>query len=307
MPQTSAKPLRIAFVVRPAAGGIRRHVGLLLNTLDRERFAVTLFAPADFAADADPLTTPHIRLAISPRTNPFADRAVIQNLAQHLAQNVDLVHAHGIRAAWITAHAAFRLNLPFVFTAHNLVPRLNPLARFGLQFASKFAARILAVSHAVADSLQANGVEGSKIVVIPNGIATAPFDVPYNRAALSARFGIEPDAPLIAAVGRFAPEKGFDVLLKAFPAVQPRLPDAQLLLAGDGPQMALLRRLAKNDAAIHFMGYVPDVVPVMQCADVVAIPSRQEGQGIVALEAAAAHRPVVASRVGGLNETVMEM
>ena len=306
MPQNATKPLRIALVVRPAAGGIRRHASLLLNSLDRERFFVTLFAPADFAADVDPPTTPHIRFDIPPKTNLFADRAVIHNLAQELDRNFDLIHAHGIRAAWIAGHAAFRLNIPFIFTAHNLVPRLNPLARHGLQFTSKLAVRILAVSNAVADSLQANGVEGRKIAVVSNGIDVAPFDAPYDRVALRARFGIAPDAPLIAAVGRLAPEKGFDVLIKAFPSVKRHLPDAQLLLVGDGPQMTALRHLAQNEEAVHFTGYVPNVVPIMQCADVAAIPSRQEGQGIVALEAAAASRPVVASRVGGLSETVME-
>ena len=293
-------------VVRPAAGGIRRHLATLLANLDRDRFEVTLFAPADFADFAKEAGVPLVALAIAPRLAPFRDRAVIRELTRHLRGNFDIVHAHGVRGAWIGSLSASRVPLPCLFTAHNLVPRLSLLPRLGLNVTARSCVRIIAVSKAVSASLQQNGVDGGKIVVIPNGVEIAPFDASFDAATFRVGIDIPPDAPLIVAVGRLAPEKGFDILLRAFPLIQSKIPDARLILVGAGPEQANLTKLAEGQPAIHFAGHQSNIVPFLRSADVVAIPSRQEGQGIVALEAMAARKPVVASRVGGLAETLVE-
>ena len=302
----TSNPIRIALIVRPAAGGIRKHLATLLNSLDLERYRFTLFAPVDFADFAEQAGIPHIPLDIAPRNAFLRDRNAIRALTQHLRRDFDLVHAHGIRGAWIGAQAASRVNLPCVFTAHNLVSRLGLLSRVGLNYAARRCSQIIAVSHAVSDSLQINGIEAEKISVIPNGVEIAPFDSPFDPAAFRARLALPQDAPLLAAVGRLAQEKGFDVLLHTFPFVQTEIPDARLLLVGAGPERADLEKIAAENPAIIFTGHQPDVVPFLRGADVVAVPSRQEGQGIAALEAMAARKPVVASRVGGLAETIVE-
>ena len=87
-----------------------------------------------------------------------------------------------------------------------------------------------------------------------------------------------------------------DVLLRAAALV----PDMSFLIAGDGPEREALHRQAPPNG--QWLGRVPDTRTVYAAAEVIAVPSRQEGQGIVALEAMAAGRPVVASRVGGLAE-----
>ena len=298
--------IRIALVVRPAAGGICSHLATLLANLDGDRFTVTLFAPADFADFAEASGVPLIPLAITPRLSPLHDRVILREFAQHLTGNYDLIHAHGVRAAWIAAHTAFRVNLPHVFTAHNVIPPLGRLARFGLKFTAGFCQRVIAVSEAVSASLQQNGVAAEKIVVIPNGVAIAAFDAPFDAAAFRAGWNIPPRAPLLVAVGRLAPEKGFDVLLRAFPRVQSEIPDARLLLAGAGPERRRLEARAAGSPAITFAGHAAQADAFLRSADVVVLPSRREGQGIVALEAMAARKPVVASRVGGLVETIVE-
>ncbi len=310
--RTARRPaIRVAQVMRPAAGGMRRHLFTLLAGLDRRRFAPTLFAPADFPAADCPSDVPHIPLAISARTRPLADLHAIRQLAQHLRQNFDIVHAHGLRGALIGVLAARQAGLPALFTAHNLISRPSLLQRFFLALVGRDAAAVIAVSEAVAAMLCAAGIPRAKIAVIPNGIALGPFDVQTDAEAVRAAFGVPPTAPLVLAIGRLSPEKGFDVLLEAFRQMQLRMPEARLILAGSGPEEAALWNQAvrggiDQTGTVIFAGQQAEVAPLLQAADVVAIPSRQEGQGIVALEAMAARRPVVASRVGGLVETVIE-
>lgn len=303
----SSSKIRIALVVRPAAGGIRSHLATLLKSFDPARYRFTLFAPAYFADFAAQAGVTHVPLAIAPRNAFLQDIGAIHSLAQHLHENFNFVHAHGVRGAWVGAQAAARVNLPCLFTAHNLVPRLGLPSRFGLNYAAHRCCKIIAVSGAVSGSLQQNGIGKEKIIVIPNGVELTPFDAPFDAAAFRAGLEITPqNVPLIVAVGRLAPEKGFDVLLRALPLVQEKISSARLILVGNGPEREDLTALAAENPAIIFAGFQTEVVSFLRSADVVAIPSRQEGQGIVALEAMAARKPIVASRVGGLEEMIVE-
>jgi glycogen(starch) synthase len=118
------------------------------------------------------------------------------------------------------------------------------------------------------------------------------------------------DPPQLLSVGRLVQEKGFDLALAAFASIRARFPTASLVIAGDGHEGEKLRRHASDldvSAAVRFAGLVgPDTVTeLINNATVVLIPSRLEGFGLVALEAALMARPVVATRVGGLPEIII--
>jgi glycogen(starch) synthase len=118
------------------------------------------------------------------------------------------------------------------------------------------------------------------------------------------------DPPQLLCVGRLVQEKGFDLALAAFASIRARFPTASLVIAGDGHEGEKLRRHASDldvSAAVRFAGLVgPDTVTeLINNATVVLIPSRLEGFGLVALEAALMARPVVATRVGGLPEIII--
>lgn len=304
------RALRVAQVVRPASGGIRRHVTTLLMGLPETGVLQTLFAPEEFSPDRPGVAVSRVALAIHPRIDPVADLAAMHRLARALRCRFDLAHAHGVRAAWIAGPAARRAGVPFVATLHNLLPPLGAAQRLLLRYALRDA-RVIAVSDAVAESAHALRLAPGRLKVLPNGIDLAPYASPFDADTARAAFGLGAGGPLVVAVGRLAREKGFDTLIRAMGAVQARLPDARLVLAGSGPEEEALRGLASSlrtpsgCPAVIFTGFVPDVVPILRIGDVVAVPSRQEGQGIVALEAMAASRPVVASRVGGLRESVL--
>jgi glycosyltransferase involved in cell wall biosynthesis len=127
------------------------------------------------------------------------------------------------------------------------------------------------------------------------------------RAAL----GIPPDAFLIGVVARLEPEKGHRHLLEALPAIVEAVPNAWLLLVGEGSQADPLRAQAGSlplaaGQRVVIAGFQPDVEAVTQALDVAVMPSLREAQGLALLEAMAARRPVVASAVGGIPETIRD-
>lgn len=296
------RPIRVAQVVRPAAGGMRSHVHTLVNGFDAAEVACHLFAPAEFALPSP--DTPHSPLPIAAKTRPFRDYITIRRLSEMLRGRFDLVHAHGLRGALIGVLAARRAAIPALFTLHNLVPdRRSHLLM--LRFIAPMADAVIAVSRAVAASLQSVSRSIHQLVVIPNGIELAPFRQKADVREVRTRFGLPAEAPLIVGLGRLAPEKGFDVLIRAFRKLGNSVPAPTLALAGAGPEEGALKQSASGSPhPIHFLGEIRCVAPLLAAADLVVIPSRTEGQGIVALEAMAAGRPIAASRVGGLIETL---
>lgn len=129
--------------------------------------------------------------------------------------------------------------------------------------------------------------------------------------------GLEPepldfDEPVVMCLGRVVEEKGFDIALSAFASFRVRYPKARLVLVGDGSSLSALRQQAADlglDGRMDFRGEVSPVhVPALiNTACMVVVPSRwREAFGLVALEAAQMGRPVVATRVGGLPEAVLD-
>ena len=298
---------KIAMVVRPATGGIRRHVSMLLESLSQDYFEVTLFAPRDFEPDADSESFNKIPLEISAGTNPFKDWLVARTLNKHLKQNsYHLIHAHGLRSAFIVSLT--KTNTPTLVTAHNLLKPENPLETVIYRSIGNYATKIVAVSEAVSKSWQVLGIPPNKIEIISNGIDFSNFASELDLAKIRFLYGFPQSNPLIIAIGRFSPEKGFDLLLTAFAEVLKKIPDAKLVLAGGGPEENTLKTQIQKlniEKSVILKGFIKNGASFLQIADVVAIPSRLEGQGIVALEAMAAAKAVVAFKVGGLAETII--
>lgn len=153
---------------------------------------------------------------------------------------------------------------------------------------------------------------------VPPGVDTDRFHPGVDGSGIRMRYGLGADQPLVVCVARLVARKGQDVLVEAWPRVRARVPDAHLLLAGDGPMAARLRRqIARLDlgGAVTLGGRVGfrELPAVHAAADVFAMPCRTrlagldvEGLGIVYLEAQATATPVVAGRSGGAPESVLD-
>ena len=295
--------VRVLQVVRPAQGGIRTHVLTLLDGLDPALITCAVAAPTDFSGEArrHPLVAATIPLDIAPRLSLARDLLAARRLAHAIPQFADVVHAHGARAAWICALAHRQCPFPLLFTAHNLVaPDLA--GRLGLSFIGRHLHRAIAVSPSVASSLAACGLSRAKIQVIPNGVDLTRFVpvLPAAREEARLSLGVLESDFVIAAAARLSPEKGIDTLLAA--AGQRKT--AIFLIAGCGPEQTTLMRSCPPN--VRLLGRVRDVRSLLAAADVFAVPSRLEGQGIAALEAMASGVPLVASSVGGLADMLTD-
>jgi glycosyltransferase involved in cell wall biosynthesis len=169
------------------------------------------------------------------------------------------------------------------------------------------ADRIIAISQAVRRFLiEVEGAPAEKTVCIPYGIDARAVSAAARPGVFRREIGAGRE-PIVGFVGRLVAQKGADILLKAFAIVERRHPTARLVLAGDGPQRAALERQAHALGLRRalFLGWRADAASILADIDLLAMPSRWEGFGLVALEAMAAGKPVVAARVSALPEIVL--
>ena len=298
-------PIRIAQIVRPAVGGMRRHVSLLLANLG-EKYDIALFAPADFTLEFEIERVDQKILDLPAKTAPAQDWRKIGTLADQLRGNYDLIHGHGMRGALYAVLAGQKARIPALFTAHNLIVNPNFTQKILIRYLVRNASACIAVSEAVRDSFDQCRTDRRKFHVISNGIDLQSYLKWVNFEKAYKQYDIQPGAPLILGAGRLSKEKGFDVLVRAMREVQTKIPDARLVIAGEGVEQAALKELAsEHQIKVNFVGHVSDLVPLLRASDIVVIPSRAEGQGFVALEAMACAKPVAASDVGGLPQTVL--
>lgn len=204
------------------------------------------------------------------------------------ARPVDLVHTHNVRAT--VAIAAARRSTPVLTTVHGLADADYPRAARLLRRCSD---TVVAVSDDVAARLVAGGLPADRVVVVENAVA-APE--PADGASVRAELGIGRGAPVVLCVARLAAPKRIDLLLEAWSQV----PDAQLVVAGDGPDREALERRALDLPGVRLLGDRRDVGGLLAAADLLVLPSDREGLPMSVLEAMAVGVPVVASEVGGL-------
>ncbi len=175
-------------------------------------------------------------------------------------------------------------------------------------YAGLIAKRVTAVSNTLKNEVMwLYNIPDWKVDVIPNGIHPEEFCMDVDAGAVKMEYGIHPLAPLIFFAGRFVYQKGPDLLIDAIPHMLKHRWDLKFMFAGDGDMRSYLeRKAAEMNLPVRFLGYLPDreFVRLLNSADIVVIPSRNEPFGLVLLEAWSARRCVVATDVGGLSENI---
>jgi len=142
---------------------------------------------------------------------------------------------------------------------------------------------------------------------IYNGVDLSRYEQQEACCTLPEEYGMEPGSQLVGVVARLEPEKGHPTLLEAWPRVLRAVPDAYLLIVGEGSRREALEAQARELRIAHrvvFTGRRDDVPAVTAALDVAVLPSYREAQGLSVLEAMALSRPVVASNVGGIPEMI---
>ncbi|MGY5883308.1 glycosyltransferase family 4 protein [Modestobacter lacusdianchii] len=313
---TEQRPLadrRIAEVLATSTGGVGTHLRSVLTALGRAGAAVRVCGPrateelfgftatgADFRA-----------VGISAGLAPAADLRAVLAL-RRATRGADLVHAHGLRAGLVAAAARWPAagRRPLVLTLHNALPEGGGLRRRVLQAAERATIRgadvVLAASGDLAENARRLGATDVRVAPV-----SAPPLRPAERARPDVRreVGLDDDVrPLVVAVGRLHPQKGYHLLLDAVArwADDPRLrPTPLVAIAGDGPlHDELAARIAAERLPVVLLGRRTDVADLLGAADVCVLPSVWEARSLTAQEALRAGTPLVATAVGGIPELV---
>ena len=254
----------------------------------------------------------HRQLIVCPVDSPLATRAAAEHFElaplglgtigrlrrRFVSERFDIVHAHDGRAQNVSFLASAGLRLRRVASRQVAFPPRHPLIHRWKY--SKTCHGIIANSDSVRRALIASGIPVEKIEMIPPGIEF-PSELTNAglRAQARARWGFSSEDFVIGHAGAFTREKGQDVALEAALLLAPRLPQARMLLAGDGPE----RRNQMAGIAI-LPGFLDDLSEFYAALDLFIMPSRSEGWGLAALEAMAHGLAVIATDVGGLPELV---
>ena len=222
-------------------------------------------------------------------------------------QRFDILHAHMFGSNLWGTLIGTACRVP-VIIAHEQTWSYEgqPLRRWadGLVI-GRLATRFVAVSSKDAERMRTlEHVPPGKVVMIPNAYVPRPGSVEND---LRLELGLDPAAPLLATVAVFRPQKALSVLLDAFAEIVRAVPDAHLVLAGDGELRSELQaqtaRLALTDR-VHFLGFRDDIDAILRSADVALLSSDYEGTPLVVYESIANGTPVVATDVGGLRDIV---
>lgn len=321
-------------------GGLARHVHALARHLARDGHEVVVLCRHVGGTDAQTHPTTDrvvegvrvIRAAEDPMHVTFEQDLIAWTLAMGHAMvrhglellrtwQPDVVHAHD----WLVAHPAIALaeaaGRPLVGTIHAteagrhsgwLSYPLNQQVHSAEWWLANRADELITCSQAMrAEVAGLFEVPADEITVIHNGIEERGWRVPADEV-LQTRSAFAPDGePLLLYFGRLEWEKGVQDLLAALPSIRRDHPGTRLVIAGRGRHLEELVTQARKlrvRRAVHFAGHLPDreLRAALSAADAVVLPSRYEPFGIVALEAAAAEAPLIASTAGGLGEVVID-
>jgi glycosyltransferase involved in cell wall biosynthesis len=223
----------------------------------------------------------------------------------------DVVHSHMVHANLMAR--ALRLVAPvpaLISTIHNIYEG-GRLRMAGYRLTNRLVDHMTIISQAAADRFVRERIVPERLVtVIPNGVDPALFapEPAEDRAAVRRSLGLGGEFAWLA-VGRFEAAKDYPTMLNAFRTVHERQPGSVLLLVGRGSLQAETEALARElglDAAVRFLGVRSDVPRLVGAADGYVMSSAWEGMPMALLEAAAGGLPIVATRVGGNHEVVLE-
>ncbi|KAF1007330.1 MAG: N-acetyl-alpha-D-glucosaminyl L-malate synthase [Luteibacter sp.] len=212
-----------------------------------------------------------------------------------------------VAGAWM----ARLLGIPHVVKVHGSdlnVQADATLRRPQIRQALRSAGMVVAVSKALAAKAVDIGADPERVRTIYNGVDTRLF-TPGDRVAARRRLDLPPEAPIVLYVGNLKASKGCHDLARAFPHVTARHHDARLVYVGGGPDRESLERLTGSVCsapAVRFAGAADhaSLADWFRAADVLCLPSHNEGVPNVVLEAMACGTPVVATSVGGIPEVL---
>jgi glycosyltransferase involved in cell wall biosynthesis len=303
------------FASEPVRGGAEEHMLTLLRRLDRSHFQPIVAAHPHLVEMLRPDLPPDVEAIPLTLRGPRDVKGALSFVREVRARKVGVVHSHMFQAGRLASPLAWLAGVPVIVET----PHVREHWRRGLikgsfmidRLVGRFVTAYIAVSRANAEYLVGEKrLPRAKVHLVRNGIAVERFD-PDRSASVELRrsVGLEDDVPVAVVLARLEPQKGHLVLLEAWQSVTRKFPRARLVCVGDGRLREELR--ARSGAlgigsSVRFVGYQSNVSDWLALADFTVLPSFYEGLPLAAIESLAAGRPVVATRIDGTSEVVID-
>lgn len=312
----SHPPVSVAlFTNTRVRAGVEEHILTLARGLDRTRFRLCLICPPELAGILDndiPADVEVVRLDLS---SPLQLGTALRLRQILRARQIDILHSHMFQSSLLASPVAWLSGVPVVLeTSHGRENWRRGWfkSRFIVdRLAGRFVSAYIAVSQGCGVYLiQQKGLPARKVVVIPNGCDIDRFTTQSPAAGMiRSGLGISDDAPVLMVVGRLEPQKGHAVLLESLVQIRAAFPNVCLICVGEGSLLtALETRCGELGMAecVRFVGYQRNTEDWLAFADIVVLPSFYEGLPLVAIEALAAGRAMVATAVDGTSEVIID-
>ncbi len=302
--------IRVAQIMATGTnGGAQEHVFSLVNRMCRDRYHVKVVS-LSHGSSVRRLQKAGIDVVV---VDEPEDNLAVRSVAAELAAfEPEVIHNHMYRAEVVGTRAALLLGehgcrRPVVIsTVHS--SRIRCVEdRDTLRQLTPLMDRLIVVSKAIKEKIEDEGRTGGPVSLIYNGVDLQRYNHQQPCCTLHEDYKIEPEAPIVGVVARLEAEKGHRTLLEAWPAVLAAVPEARLMIIGEGSERNSLEAESQElgiGQRVVFTGRREDVPAVTAALDVAVLPSYREAQGLSVLEAMALSRPVVASRVGGIPEMI---
>jgi sugar transferase (PEP-CTERM/EpsH1 system associated) len=293
--------LCIAHVTRSLdIGGQEKMLVEFAHHADRARYEITVVVLEGRGPLADALEAAGARVITLDEPGGLRPRITWRLARLFRSHRFDVVHTHDEKPLLYGVPAARLARVPAVIHTHHHGPLPGVKRRHTVMIAllARWIDRLVCVSQASRDWLVTRRVPSSKTVCLRNGIDLARF----------AYAGPCPTGPVIT-VARLSPEKDQEMLLRSVALLRDALPEVRLEIAGDGPRRAALEALSAElglQNRVRFLGEVQDVPALLARGSVFVLSSLTEGMSLTLLEAMASGLPVVATRVGGNPEVVVD-
>lgn len=310
--------IKILHVVRPAAGGLKNHLINLVRYTDKNKFDVTVACPPNspLFEELASLGIKTLPIPLLGELSPTKDYAVVHTLVKYLNQSgTTILHAHSSKGALVGRIAAILARTPVVlFTVHNSIfyeewPQWKKTIFAQVErFLARFTDRIITVSDALKQELiEKESIPATQISTIYNGIEVENFTAKVDMLNIRRDLNIPELGPVIGTIARLAPQKGVSYFLKAASLLKEY--QVNFLVVGDGPLRDALEQEVTElglQNRVIFTGKRDNIAEILSIMDIYVLPSVTEGLPLTILEAMAAGKPVVATRVGGVPEAIVE-
>lgn len=222
-----------------------------------------------------------------------------------LKEKPDIIHLHASRSHVLGSAAAYLAGKGIVVATRRMDHEIKKVwpntSAYG-----KWTHALVAISGAVKEAMIASGVDPGKIHTIESG---ADFDKFANASAdpsIRKNLGIADDIPIVTAAASLTKRKGHEYLISASRILKQANCNIHVVLAGEGDMRPALQAQAQQlGVEVSFLGLYKDMPRLIASSDIFVMPSMMEGLGVAVLEALAARKPVIASAVGGLKESVI--